>query len=494
MKKLLIRLLAVGIVLCICVSPVVALASDGYTYTYDYWGDEQYSPDAYRVLGVFTNDELGLDKKLKNPQGLFVRDDMIYICDTGNNRIIQIQREGNEFKLVREITQFNGNGKADNNTLASPNDIYVMENGDMIICDTDNNRVVKLDKDLNFLLAFTKPTDATFDQSLAYLPVKAVADETGRVFVLGKNINKGIIKYENNGDFTGFVGANKVKITWYERFWKLLSTQAQRAQQESFVPTEYDNLNIDKDGFIYAVTGTFAVDELKTDQAYPIRKLNTVGNDILIKNGNYPPIGDLQWTSRGSITGPSRMKDITAFDNGLYFALDHIRNRVFGYDNQGNMLFAFGGVGNMNGYFQSPSAIEHMGTDLLVLDSQDCSLTVFTPTDYCNLIYKAIDEYTTGEYDTSSKTWAKVLEYNGNFDLAYIGVGRSLLRQGDYKKAMEYFKLTWDTNNYSKAFKLYRKQWVEEHIGFIFLGIVIILVVPLAVGKVKKIKQEVENA
>lgn len=492
MRKFLMGLFAAIISLCIFTSPIVALAGNGYTYTYDYWGDEQDSPDAYRILEVITYSELGLDRKLSNPQGIFIHKNMIYVCDTGNNRIIQIKRQGDEFLPVRVIDRFFG--ETDINTFSGPSDIYVSDNEDMYICDTENNRIVKLDKDLKLLSVLTKPEDVTFDQSLSYFPVKVVADESGRAFVLAKNVNKGIIKYENDGTFTGFIGANEVKYTWYEYVWRKLSTQEQKAKQASFVPTEYSNLCIDREGFLYTVTATFSTEELKTDQAKPIRKLNTTGKDILIKNGNYPPIGDLQWSTVVNFDGPSRMSDITAMDNEVYFALDRVRGRIFGYDSQGNLLFAFGGSGNMKGYFLTPSAIEHMGTDLLVLDSTDCSITVFTPTEYGSLLYKAIDEYMAGDYDASAAAWSKVLEYNGNYDQAYIGLGRALLRKGEYKQAMEYFKLTWNASNYSKAFKLYRKQWVEEHIGIIFLTAAVVLVIPLTLGRYKRIRQEVEKA
>ena len=45
------------------------------------------------------------------------------------------------------------------------------------------------------------------------------------------------------------------------------------------------------------------------------------------------------------------------------------------------------------------------------------------------------------------------MNMNGNYDQAYIGIGRALMRQGEYKEAMKYFRLKWDDDNYSKAFK-----------------------------------------
>lgn len=471
---------------------VFAADNDVYTYTFNYWGDIQESADAYEVLDVLDYQDLGLDKKLNNPQGLYVIGNMIYICDTGNNRIIEIERDDDQFELIRCIESFTGD--ADPLTFSGPSDIFVTEAGDLYICDTNNNRVVKLDQELNFQLSFEKPADTTFDQNLLYLPNKVVVDSIGRAFVLATNVNKGLIKYENDGTFTGFVGATEAKYKWYDYVWKVLSTQAQRAQQENFVPTEYDNIYMDPEGFIYAVTTNFSENELKDDTAKPIRKLNSIGGDILIKNGNYFPIGDVYWDDAGGLNGPSKLIDITALENDVYVAIDRVRGRLFGYDSQGQLLYAFSGFGNMDGYFRNPTAIEHMGNDLLVLDAADCSMTIFKTTSYGELIYEAIREYQIGNYDASADIWRKVLALNGNYDMAYIGIGRSLLRQGEYQKAMEYFKLTWDIDNYGKAFKLYRKEWIEDHIVPIFAGFFLILAVPLSIGKAKKIKEEVERA
>ena len=138
--------------------------------------------------------------------------------------------------------------------------------------------------------------------------------------------------------------------------------------------------------------------------------------------------------------------------------------------------------------------IDHIGKDLLVLDENDGAITYFVTTEYGNLIYDAIDKFDLGEYDASEANWRKVMEFNGNYDLAYIGIGRSLLRQKKYKEAMEYFELKHDAENYSKAFKQYRKQWVEEHIVLIVVIILLLFLVPLGIGRLKFIKHEIDTA
>ena len=219
-----------------------------------------------------------------------------------------------------------------------------------------------------------------------------------------------------------------------------------------------------------------------------------MGNDILVRNGNHNIIGDIYFDEGGGYTGPSLLTDITVFENDVYVALDKVRGRLFAYDDQGRLLYAFGGNGNMDGYFKNPVALEHMGRDLFVLDSMDCSITVFTPTEFGSLIFQAIEQFQNGEYSESGESWEEVKRWNGNYDLAYIGIGRSLLRQERYGEAMEYFKLKWDDDNYSKAFQYYRKEWVEENIGWMIAVLIVVIVIPLAVGRIKKIKHEIDTA
>ena len=336
---------------------------------------------------------------------------------------------------------------------------------------------------------------AETDNAAAALPIGD--DPLNMIFASGAGAWGTEITLNADGTFTGFIGASEVKYTWYELVWRLLSTKEQRAQQASFVPTEYNNIALDSEGFFFVTTQTFNSNELTSGAAKPVRRLNAIGTNILIENGTSHVIGDLQW-ARGdkNITnsGPSKFVDVTVLDNDIYSVMDKTHNRIFTYDKQGNLLWAFGGVGNMDGYFLNPVALEHQGYDLLVLDSQDCCVTVLTPTEYGKLVYKATEQYHAGEYAASADTWREVMKRNGNYDLAYIGIGRALLQQKQFKEACDYFAMARDSRNYSEAFRYYRSEWVEQNIGWIFGIVAVLLVVPMVVGHIRKIKWEVDNA
>lgn len=474
-------------------SDTASAENDGYTYNYDWWGDVQYSPDAYEVAGVYTARDLGLNLEFSSPSGMFIYGNKIYLCDTGNNRIVELERRSKDkFSLIRIIDSFYGD--VGNTNFSGPSDIAVSADGYLYICDKNNGRILKLDQDLNMVMEITKPKDETFDQSLDFLPYKLTVDMAGRVFCVATNVNKGLIKFEADGRFAGYIGATEVTFNWTDYIWKRIATKEQREKMESFVPTEYDNLYMDHEGFIYVCTSNVSVSGLSSGRGDAVRKLNMMGSDILIRNGNHPVIGDIYFDEGGGYSGPSLLTDITVFDNDVYVAVDKERGRLFAYDDQGRLLYAFGGNGNIEGYFKQPVAIEHMGKDLFVLDSKDCSITVFTPTSYGSLIFQAIEQFQAGKYTESGKSWEEVMKLNGNYDLAYIGIGRSLLRQKNYDEAMDYFKLKWDDDNYSRAFKQYRKNWVEDNIGIMFLILIAVLCIPLIIGRLKKVKHELDSA
>lgn len=458
-----------------------------YTYNYDYWYLEYESPDAYQPMSYTTAADLGVTA-LKSPQGLFVRDNLMYVVDTGNNRILELTVTDGKLALSREITEFTGDVEV--LTLNAPQDVYVAENGDLYITDQANYRILHLNKDLQLVKEMLKPDSPLLNADNPFEPNKIVVDRSGRMFVLAKNINQGVMQFEEDGNFVGFIGASEVAFDMGEYIKKIFSTKAQRDQMVDFVPTEYNNLFIDSKSFIYCTTEVFEENDLGSGTAKPIRKLNSLGGDILIRNGQMNPCGDQDWGSAAGMNGPSRIVDITAMEDETYYVADRIRGRLFAYDEQGHLLYAFGGPGNQLGYFTYPISIEHVGTDLYVLDMVTGGITRFARTEFGNLIHSALDEYNEGNYTESAEYWEQVLAMNGNYELAYIGIGRSYLRQKDYKTAMEYFKVMRDVENYSRAWKYYRKDWIENNLGYVIIVLAVLGFIPVIVKKIKKIRWE----
>jgi len=454
-----------------------------YTYNYDFWEEQVASPDPYYVSGYILGTALGIGN-FRDPQGLFVKDNRIYICDSGNNRIVLLAFEDGEHRLVSVKNSVVIDGKI--SPFNYPMDIFESRDGFLYITDTNNHRILKLDSNWNYISSILKPDDESIDESSEFLPLKLVVDFANRMFVQARNINKGLMEFDSRGVFAGYMGANKVRVNIIDYIWKLLATQAQKERMELFIPTEYNNLCLDRDGFIYVTN-----DSLKVD---PVRRLNAMGQDILIRNGYEDPVGDLAYGNAGGISGPSRFVDVAAMDNDSYACFDRVRGRIFVYDFQGNLLYAFGGLGNREGSFLQPTALAQMNYSLYALDSGAGALTRFDLTGYGVMINKALDEYQAGRYESSAVVWEEVLKMNGNYDLAYIGIGRAALRQGEYQKAMKYYKLKHYREGYGKAFQLYRKQFTEENLWKMLLVLAVILFVPPIIKTTMKIVKEVREA
>ena len=473
-------------------------ANTTYSYTYDIWGDFQSSPDAYRATmqisgASVSTEELQIGNFIE-PQGQFVRGNKLFVCDTGNNRIVEIAFDGREYKAVRVITEITGLPEGEPTELNKPYDIYVTEEYEMIIADYGNERVLHVDKDGNLIKRMLTPDVTPFNDpknERKFQPQKLIMDTAGRIYVQSEKINKGLLEFDIAGEFTQYVGASPVTFNMIDYIWRFFMTEEQLAKLDKFVPTEYNNVAIDSEGFMYVTLSTF--DDNDFVSAKSVRRLNSTGSDILVRNGNDPPVGDLKWNNAADLNGPSRFYDVVTFENNSYCCIDQTRGRIFAYDFQGNLLYAFGGTGNRLGYFRKPVAIDRMGESLLVLDGLSSVVTVFEITEFGKLINDALREYQNADYDKSAEYWNDVLRLNGNYDLAYIGVGRALLRQEKYSEAMEYFKAKRDRRNYSKAFEQYRKQQVEDHIGDLIKALLVLLVGIWLIKKIRKIQKEVRE-
>ncbi|GHV66654.1 hypothetical protein AGMMS49928_01870 [Spirochaetia bacterium] len=465
-------------------APALFAAPTNYTYNYDFWNEQVSSPDAYRVSAYILGSSLGIGN-FRDPQGLFVRDNRVYVCDSGNNRIVLLT-EGEKGELVFSRTVSAALIDGVESPFDYPMDLFEDRDGFLYIADTNNQRILKLDRDWNYVSSIHKPDDQSIGATAEFLPVKLVVDFAGRLFVQCRNINKGLMEFDNRGSFAGYMGANKVVVSLIDYAWKFVSTQAQKARMDLFIPTEYNNLCLDRDGFIYVTNSS--------GQTEPVRRLNAMGQDILIRNGYEDPIGDLAYGNAGGISGRSKFIDVAALDNDSYACFDRIRGRIFIYDFQGNLLYVFGGLGNREGYFLQPVAIENSGLSIFALDSRAAALTRFDLTGYGAKINEALDEYQGGRYESSAEKWEAVLKMNGNYDLAYIGIGRAALRQGEYQKAMKYYKLKHYRKGYGKAFQLYRKEWMEENLWKILIILALAAAGPPLVRFALKMAKEIREA
>ncbi len=455
------------------------------TYSYDWWGEDIKQPAAYTYSGAYSL----TDTPLNDARDMFVQDGKIYIADTGNSRIVILNEDGTVFKI---ITSFQNGGKED--TFSGPQGLFVTPENEIYVADSKNGRIIHLDASGTLIREITRPETDLISQNQAYTPLKVVVDKSGRIYVIANGINMGLVEFDREGVFQGFMGAAKVSVSTFEYIWKnYFSTDAQKERMELIVPTEYSNIYLDSDNFIYATISNIS-NENHLAGADAIRRLNPTGTDILRRLGNTPIIGDLYNAS--DTAAWSKFTDVCASDYGVYFVLDSAGGKVFTYDGDGNSLFIFGGIGNRQGMLMQPASIgiREDQEKIYILDSQLNQVLCFSITKYGRHLLNAIYKNSLGDSAGAYEEWQNVLRYNANSEFAYIGIGKAYLREGRYKEAMEYFQLGNNRKYYTRAFQFYRKELMQNYFGK-FMGVILVLVGALVIWQiVKKIRRWVGEA
>ncbi len=434
------------------------------TYSYNYWGKEIKEPHAY--LYTETLDGLGLNY----PSDMFLHDNLIYIADTGNSRVVVADAEGNvkiSFYTAKNDTDF----------LKEPQGVFVTNEGHLYVADTGNGRIVEYDKNGSYVREIGRPETNLIDASQSYLPTKVVVDSAGRIYVTAYGINMGLVEFNYEGEFQGFLGATQVSVSMFEYIWKnYFSTEAQQIRMETIVPTEYSNIFVDNEDFIYATINNLSSEDMESG-ADAVRRLNQTGKDVLRRLGTYDPIGDLATTTFG--WDWSSFVDVAATEYGCYFMLDKTDGKIFAYDNDSVSLFAFGRNGIREGNFQNPVALG-LGAEektIYVLDNMLNSILVFDITEYGEHLLNAIRLNNLGDAEGSTREWQEVLKYNSNSEMAYVGLGKTYLAEGQYEKAMECFEFGNHKEYYSKAFQYHRKELMEQYFPAVVIIVVLLVVV-----------------
>lgn len=477
----------IALIFAISLDPAIVSAQDSYTYNIK--GEAVPGPAVYDSSKEIYGEDLGIGS-LRDPQDLFVSpNNLIYIADTGNNRIIVVDEN---FELVRVISEFHDGDET--HTFSSPTGLFVNEAEILYVADYGNSRVVALNEADEVVQIVSNPTDQELiADDFRFRPSKLVVDRVGRMYVIAEGVLEGLMEFDETGVFSGYIGAPRVNPNLWDYLWRKIMTDAQKERSVIFVPTEYSSLDIDEKGFIYTT-----VSGGSSDVEQVIRRLNPAGDDVLRRrqDGFPPPMGDVDVIFRegnphASIVGRSGLQDIVVRENGIYSVIDLTRGRVFTYDDNGNLLYAFGSVAFEKSSFRAPSAIDVLEDRLLILDRRLNLISVLEPTDYAKSIHEAIALYQTGDYDGSAQMWQEVLKQNPNLDLAYSGIGRSLLRQGEFHEAMQTYRLANDRTGYSQALGLYRRDWINANFSKMMAGLIVLI---LAVKIGRKVRQERQKA
>ena len=426
--------------------PMTASAETPYvTYTVNGYGQIRQTQTAYLAYATIT--KFGEDVSLSAPSDICIASDgHMYIADTGNARIVVGTLDGELIKTVGE------------GTLISPRGVFVTDDGSIYVADRDANKIVVFDQQGKVIQEYGKPASPLYGEGNVFQPIKLVVNDAGIMFIVCESNTNGIVEISptEGGSFLGYFGTNYTTTDLMTIIYRAILTDAQRAKMLSNIPATPTNLGIDEKGLIYTVTLGNGNDTLK--------RLNIAGTNMIHNtDGTYAdnPVA------------------VVAGNHDNVYVADQ-QGYIFEYNNEGEMLFTFGGPNDDTqrvGLSKMVSGIAIDPSDrIYVLDSDMAQVQVYEPTEFTNLLHNALYLYSKGRYTEAKEPLSQVLKMNSMFDYANKAMGRSYFQEENYRAALRYARLAKDYDGYSDAYWELRNVWLKNNIMTAIILVVLLFV------------------
>jgi tetratricopeptide (TPR) repeat protein len=407
------------------------------TYTLNAEGRYVPTQSAYIPVGNY-----GSSLALKNPEDLFVKDDIFYIADTGNKRIVMSNLEGT---LLDTVTS---------PEFQQPTGVFVKD-GFMYVADKAAKKVFKIDlADDSIVQTIEKPTSPIFGQKNDFVPTKVVVDSSDSIYIVGEGSTSGIIQVNYAGEFVGYLGINTVALTLRRILYNLFVRDSELA---SSLPASPTNVAL-------GLKGSILTTNVNVRETF--KRLNISGINTLSQNTSYPT---------------SQLSDIWMnHENYIYLVSEN--GDVFEYDENGNLLFFFNTKDTSQtkslGLTNTPKGIatDELG-NLYILDRGYNAIHVYQRTVFVDLVHQAVTLYNDGRYMESKPLWEEIIRQNSSFALAHSALGSALLKQGDFESALSEFFDARDYQGYSDAFWEIRNVQLQQNLSTWMLALIIFWVV-----------------
>lgn len=387
--------------------------------------------------------------RLNSPEDMCVDSvfDKIYIADTGNNRIVILDKNDEDYCV--EIRSYI-NSESQEINFRKPTGVAINKNY-LFIADKDLQKIIVLNKnDLSFVKEIIRPVSVLVGKTTKFAPIKVQADDSGNIYTVLEGLTKGVMQLDSEGKFVSYIGANVTTVSLLARLQSFFGVQSDDYLLASGAPVT--NITLDNKGLLYTVTNNTGT---------ALKKLNTAGNTILTMNYNDPTTVASFVDSDGNIFSIQSSGYITV------------------YDSYGSLLFRFGGKNQEDvlGALKSPVAAG-MSKDkqLLILDKEGGIVSSYDSTYFADLVFDAVSYYKDGLYLEGEASWNEVLKYNAKFILAYKALARASMKKGEYETALKQFRLAEDKAGYSDAFWQIRDNWIRANLTWVIIPLVILII------------------
>lgn len=368
---------------------------------------------------------------LNSPEDLCAAPDgTIYICDTGNGRIVGVRIDGTTFEI---------SGKP----LVKPTGIFVTESN-IYVADYGAAMIHIYDLDGTLVESFGKPQEVLFGSNTKFLPRKLTVDFRGNLYVVSEGSISGLMQLNNRGEFLGYFGSNQTNTTLKMILQKTFFTEEQMNKLFKNTPPSIANVTIDNQGLIYTVT--------KANVDDPVKKLSIAGNNL------FPAYMDTDY----------QIVDAAVDADGNTYTISS-NGRIYEYDSYGELLFIFGsketGLDRM-GLVAMPAAIDITRDGrLIVLDQVKGMVQLYRTTEFADRVHEGIRLYKAGLYEQSEELWQEIKKSNSSFVMAYEALGKASFKKQEYAEAMEYYKIAGNKGGYSQTLWENRNQWLTDNLG-----------------------------
>lgn len=394
-----------------------------------------------------------IDLPISAAEDMFITPDgTIYIADTGNGRIIRLDRNF-------QVAAVYGEG-----LLRGPTGLWVDEGGTMYIADGKSNTIVLLDQQGNLITQFGRPSEALFGRKSEFLPRKIAVDARQNLYIVSEGSANGLLMMTPEGRFLGYFGANQAVMSLKMILQRTFLTEEQLAQFIKNEAASPSNVTIDPQAMVFTVTAG-------TNPRRSIRRFTVAGNNV------FP-----------EVYGSSTFRDIHVNATGLVTAVD-ADGRIYEYDLKGMLLFVFGArdQGDQRlGTLRKPSAVERYGEDIYILDQEKNALVLYRSTQFARLVHEGVRLYVEGYYTEARPYFEQVLRLNGSFIMAYQAIADAYFKEGDYARALTYYRYAEDRTGYSQAFWELRNLILQRYLG---TALIVLVGLSVAQGTFKRLER-----
>ncbi len=264
-------------------------------YTYDFFRNVKSTPAPFVLSQVINSGNVAkTGRTIETVTDVATSEDgRIFIVDKTTSIIYVLDENGEYLAFIKNVKnkdKKNAQVDGQNVTLAAPEGVFYHEKADeLYVCDTGNQRVLVLDgEDYTFKRVIGKPADMT--GVTEFKPSKVTVDTADRIYLVVQSSYEGIIELNEDGTFSRYFGVNEPQVNMVDFLWKSIASDAQKEKMGKTYAPAFNNVTLDGEGFVMAVSSDAA-------SAAKVFRLNFQGANVLREMGNTMVIGDIKTTN-----------------------------------------------------------------------------------------------------------------------------------------------------------------------------------------------------